>query len=348
MPQSIPIKNIYHMLCYAWNVLEQAELVDVDTSDTDKPIDLFALILTNGINHLLRRGISLEYRDKTDVLTSLRGRIDFANSERQLLLRQGKAICQFDELSPDSLANQILKATLSRLFKSKDIDKQVRHNAGLQIKKLIEAKDIRLDRQIFRRVRIHSNNRYYRFLLHVCELIYLESLVNEKNGNYRFPDFYRDDGQMPRLYEKFIFNFYKRAQEEYQVSSERIEWDAESKDDPDLSLLPSMLTDISLRSSNHTLIIDAKYYRKTLTERFGRSKLHSGNLYQISAYLNNLEANGGNDAKAEGMLLYPVTHVQISSSYKLANKTVRIETIDLAKHWSEIEYDLLSLLHPNP
>ena len=345
MANPIPIKNIYHMLCYAWNVLEQAELIDVDIADNSNPIDLLAAILVNGANHLLRRGIGQQYSEQEEVISTLRGRVDMANSERRLLLRQGKAICHFDELSPDFLANQIIKATFVRLYRLADLDKDLRHQSGALLKRLSDVQDIRLNRQVFKRVQVQGNNRFYRFLLNVCELIYGECLLDENSGHYRFRDFNRDDGPMAKVYEKFIYNFYDKTQKEYRVSSERIKWDAVSVDDPELSLLPSMLTDISLRSKQRTLIIDAKYYRKTLTSFHGSKTFHSSNLYQINAYLDNLAVNGGNDAVAEGMLLYPVTEEVVSASYSVGSKTIRVESLDLAQDWQGIENDLRELLN---
>jgi 5-methylcytosine-specific restriction enzyme subunit McrC len=50
-------------------------------------------------------------------------------------------------------------------------------------------------------------------------------------------------------------------------------------------LLPTMETDITLRSGTRTVVIEAKYYRETLTRRYGKETLHSDNLYQLFAYL---------------------------------------------------------------
>jgi 5-methylcytosine-specific restriction enzyme subunit McrC len=46
-----------------------------------------------------------------------------------------------------------------------------------------------------------------------------------------------------------------------------------------------MKTDITLRSSTRTVVIEAKYYRETLTRRYSKETLRSDNLYQLFAYL---------------------------------------------------------------
>jgi len=345
MKAAIPINNLYHMLCYAWDVLPQSNLVNVNLTGKEQPIELLAHIINTGTQHLLRRGIDKGYVNVEEVVTTLRGRVDFAYSGRRTLLHQGRALCSFDELTADILPNQILKATLFRLSRLRGLNKSLQKESGGLLKKFDEVTQIPLGSSLFKRVNFHSNNRFYRFIINVCELVYYESLLDERHGDFTFRDFYRDEGQMPKLYEKFIYHFYRKKQNEYRVSSERIRWDATSDDDPGLSFLPSMLTDITLRSKQRSLIIDAKYYRKTLSSFYGAKRIHSNNLYQINAYLQNVKRNGGNDSEATGMLLYPVVSEHVAKTYTISGKRIRIETVDLAEDWRIIEARLLLLLH---
>ncbi len=343
MASPIPIRNLYHLLCYAWDVLPQGELVDIEINDESHPIDLLAEVLIKGTNHLLRRGIDQNYQVVANVTNTLRGRIDFATSKRRLLLNQGLALCEYDEISADILPNQILKATFNRLYRSAGLDRKLRKQCGILVRKLSLVSDIQYKPSLLSKVRLHRNNRYYRFLLSICDMVFVESIPDEKEGMNRFRDFFRDDGLMPKLYEKFIFNFYVKKQQEYKVTSDRLRWNAFSAEDPELSLLPSMLTDISLRSATKTIIIDAKFYKNTLTSRFDKERIHSGNLYQILAYLRNIEAHGGNDADAHGILLYPVVNQEVSKTYRIGNNEISIETLNLGAQWQEIEGRLLEL-----
>jgi len=45
-----------------------------------------------------------------------------------------------------------------------------------------------------------------------------------------------------------------------------------------------MQTDITLEAIDHKLIIDTKYYGKTLSIYYDTEKFHSNNLYQIYSY----------------------------------------------------------------
>ena len=111
----IPIQNLYYLLCYAWNQLEQAQVVDVSAMSSDVPADLFATVLVKGIEHLRRRGLNVGYRTEHEILAGVRGRIDILETERRFLAQHGHAACHFDELTIDTPANRILKSTLKLL-----------------------------------------------------------------------------------------------------------------------------------------------------------------------------------------------------------------------------------------
>jgi len=59
----------------------------------------------------------------------------------------------------------------------------------------------------FYRIGVTGNNRFYRFLLNVCELVHGSWLASEEEGRYRFRDFLRDDKRMAYVFQYFIFNF---------------------------------------------------------------------------------------------------------------------------------------------
>lgn len=92
--------------------------------------------------------------------------------------------------------------------------------------------------------------------------------------------------------------------------------------------------------------MDAKFYQNTLaSSQFGKESIRSGHLYQIFSYLKNIASNGGNDASAEGVLLYPTVGRHLSNSYKLLGHSVRIETVDLGQEWRVITDRLMQIAY---
>ena len=346
MASPIPIKNIYYLLAYAWNRLPEAEVVDVSRLESQELADLFAVVLANGINHLLRRGLDQSYLPEEAELAGIRGRINIGVTARRMLAPHGRAYCQFDELHVDTLPNQILRAAVIRLVQVPSLDVDLRNNLRGLNRELEGITHIPLSHSAFRSVQLHSNNRFYRFLLSICELVLTMSLVDEAQGEFRFRDFIRDDKAMARLFESFVFNFYTLGRPDLDIKKERIYWEASSATDPEFRYLPTMETDISVRDRPHTktLVIDTKFYKETFQRFYDAEKLHSANLYQLLTYLNNLRYRQGPDSAAKGMLLYPVVEEPVRLSYRLAGRHIRICTVNLAADWVKIKQELQSLV----
>lgn len=340
---AIPIQNLYYLLCYSWNQLQQGGLVDVSRLPSTKLVDLFALVLSDGVNHLARRGLVQDYKAQSEELTGLRGRIEALASARRFLPLHGRAICTFDELTSNTIRNQILKSTLRSLRVDPSLDKGLRTKIDRTYRSLSGIDDIELSARTFRTVQLDSNSRFYRFLLNVCELIHGSWLIDQRSGDSRFRDFHRDEKTMARVFEEFLFNFIRAEVPGLEVQRENIAWEASSDTDPMLQLLPSMRTDISIRRGGTSLIIDAKYYQNTLGKYWQTSKLHSHNLYQLMSYLSNARRLDGD--RPRGMLIYPKTSISVDETYSIQGYSVRVCTIDLSQDWKMIHRDIVSMVN---
>lgn len=340
--RQIPIQNLFYLLCYAWDQLEQGKVIDVTRSPTMELVDLYAVVLCDGVKHLSRRGLEQGYEAHVDELSSLRGRIDVYASMRRFLPIRGRAVCEFDELTTNTLNNQILKGTLRLLAAAQNIDAGLKQEVTRCYRGLDGVEDVPISAATFRRVQLHSNTSFYRFLLNVCELVWGSYLVNSTTGNIKFKEFIRDERAMARVFERFLFNFMKREVDGVKVKRDQISWQAESVSDPTLAMLPSMNTDISVEVQGARLIIDAKYYLNPLRSRWEADKLQSHNLYQLMSYLTNAAGEGGEELA--GMLIYPRTDTDLKQSYVIQGYPVYVATLDLNQNWRDIHRDLLGLV----
>jgi 5-methylcytosine-specific restriction enzyme subunit McrC len=150
---------------------------------------------------------------------------------------------------------------------------------------------------------------------------------------------------MAALFEAFVRNFYRKEQTAYRVQSETIEW-ALATEGADDHYLPSMITDTSLeaRDGSRKVVIDTKFYSEALKAHHDKERAMSANLYQIYAYLKNLEPRGGMDQHAEGVLLYPATGQSLDLHFHLPGHRVRICTVNLDQDWTQIHEDLIALI----
>ena len=113
------------------------------------------------------------------------------------------------------------------------------------------------------------------------------------------------------------------------------------------ALLPVMQTDITLTYGHQILIIDAKYYKRTMQTNHDVQTLHSGNLYQIFTYVKNKEAQlSGTGCKVSGMLLYAKTNEELvlNHVYQMSGNQISVKTLDLNQEFSEIEKQLKKIV----
>ena len=339
----IPIANIYYLLCYAWDALEEKEsLADVDTQESTDLLELFARVLVSGTRRLLRRGLDRGYLPREEELAGVRGKLLVTTTLRRNLLRHGRTACAWDELEYDTLPNRILKTTLQRL-RDAIVNDRLRDAVHDLLRWLAPVQAIELRAEHFRRVQLHRNNRIYIFLLHICEFIHQHWLPAEHGGSRRFREFTRE--RLSALFEKFVFNFYRHELPAgWQVSAPIINWQYTSKNDDAIALVPRMETDVCLYRPGRAIILDTKFYSNALKSGvFGTAKLSPANLYQLFTYLRQRACEPGWE-HAEGVLLYPRTKRDFAVEFTTHGHCLRAITLDLAQPWQQIHTGLMHIV----
>ncbi len=298
--KGIIIQNIYYMLSYAFQVLRQEDYKKVAGEQFDKIHDLFAEILAKGISRQIKQGLYREYVPLQENLSVMRGKLNVSETINLRVQKKVKLSCEYDEFSEDNLYNQILKTTLYRLIRAEDVDEKRRQ----ALKKLIvffgDVQLIQPEQIAWHRLIYQRNNRNYELLLNICYLVLNGMLQTTEDGTYRLLAF--SDEYMERLFEHFILEYYKQHHPDLHPSAPQIKWDL--PDDTDammIQFLPNMQSDITLQKDENTLIIDAKYYGKSMIEHYGKSTLRSAHLYQIYAYVKNQDKH--NSGNVSGLLV---------------------------------------------
>lgn len=333
----IPVQNIYHMLAYAFRVLNEQGYRDVATEQFDNVAELYAAILAKGIALQLKRGLGKEYIPQTEALSSLRGKINISDSIKVQSMLRNQLVCTYDEFSVNGYLNRIIKTTVELLLRS-DISKP-RKKALRKLMVFFSDVDSLDYHAINWNIRYHRNNQSYRMLISVCWLIIKGLLQTTSDGSTRLMDF-MDEQRMCRLYEKFILEYYRAEYPELSAAAEKIDWQT---DDGFTAMLPDMQTDITLSRGQQTLIIDAKYYEHTTQVQYNTHTLHSGNLYQIFTYVKNKEAKlAGQPHRVSGMLLYARTDeiVHPDQVYSLSGNRISVRTLNLNCPFGEIRQQL--------
>ena len=342
---NIPIQNIYYLLCYAWDKLEERDTVAVQPIEANQVIDLLARVLISGMAHLFKRGLDRGYIEFEEETKRIRGKINISETIKKNLLLKNQVYCHFDEMNHDILHNQIIKTTIGQLIHVDELDKKLKQELILVYRKLQDISEIKLTPKSFTDVRLNQSNFFYDFLLKICELVIDNLLISEDEGESKFRDFLQDKYVMPYLFESFVRNFYRKEQDSFVVKRETIPWLAIPLDDVSAEFLPKMQTDVSLISEGRHIVIDTKFYQEAFQQHYGKQTIRSGHLYQLSGYLSNLAGTDEKGVGFEGVLLYPTVNEEIHLAYELQGNKVTVSTIDLNQEWQQIHQNLLNLLY---
>ena len=339
MADQIKIKNIYYMLSYAYQNLNEGPYKNVDSEAFSNIHDLLSAILIRGTSNQIKRGLHRDYLPYTENTGRLKGKIDITESVKQQTMMNRKMVCHYDLFSEDTQLNQILKATMTLLLRHGNVSQK---NKKLVRKLLLYFQNVTAVDPLhisWNTVSYPRNSPSYKMLINICQLIIKGLLISTENGQYKLLQFL-DDQQMYRLYEKFVLEYYKKEYPELNAKASYIDWDIGR--DGNKMFLPTMKSDITLTYGVKTLIIDTKYYQRTMQTHtlFNSTTLISGNLYQIFTYVKNKDKN--NSGNVSGLLLYAKTAEDITpdNEYIMGGNHISVKTLNLNSEWEIIKRQL--------
>lgn len=333
----IKIQNVYYMMAYAFQTLNEQGYKDVATEQFNNVAELCAAILTKGVSLQIKRGLGREYISETETLSGIRGKINITESIKTQAMLRKQMVCTYDEFSVNTYMNRIIKTTMVKLLHA-DIDKARKKELKKLLVFLADVDELDIH-AINWKQQYDRNNQSYRMLVSVCYLVLKGLLQTTSNGTTRMMEFV-DEQRMCRLYEKFILEYYRKEHPEITANASQIPWQL---DDDFRDMLPIMQTDIMLSQGAKILIIDAKYYEHTTQTQYDKHTLHSNNLYQIFTYVKNKEYELREKShEVAGMLLYAKTEeaVQPDQKYMMSGNRVSVKTLDLNQDFSEISKQL--------
>ena len=343
---TILIQNIFHMLCYAFKVLRQRNYQDVGTEDFAHVQDMFAAILSRGISQQVKQGLYRSYTSIEEQTKTLRGKINLYQTKMLQERKIRQFDCNHDEFSPDNELNQIMKAASLLALRHPEVDQKQKDALRKVLPFFSSISDIDLNVVNWGRLQYHRNNRTYEMLMNICYLLWQCLLPTTDQGKTRFSLF--DEESLPKLYEKFILEYYRQHFPMLHASDKAIMWDIPADTNPSMiRLLPGMHSDITLRHEGLTLIIDAKFYKHSLAGYMDKQMLHSANLYQIFTYVKNEDKTGS--GKVSGLLLYARTTEETEPflSVTMGGNLIEVRSLDLNRSFKDISaaLDYIAVSH---
>ncbi|AWH95937.1 5-methylcytosine-specific restriction endonuclease system specificity protein McrC [Dietzia psychralcaliphila] len=334
------IRNIYVMMAYAFRAIQKAGDEHLEVEQFDKLHDLFAEILVRGVGTQVKRGLHHDYLHRREELATVRGRIDVSRSISEHSRARGRLICSYDEYDSDTPHNRALKSVIILLVRHGEIRKDRKEALRRLLPYLDAVTTISPTSIRWNTLTYHRSNASYRLLLGACELVVRGLLPTEGSGNRKLTTWLSDDA-MSQLYERFLMEYFIFHHRELSPSAPHIDWDYDYSLSSGTGQLPAMKTDLRLRGGHKTLIVDAKYYSKSMhTGQWGKESVSSSNLYQILAYTKNADIE--QDGSVSGLLMYARTDAPSQPDLDMTVQGSRIgaRTLDLNVPWNQLRTQL--------
>ena len=353
----IPIRNLWYMLLYAWNevplsamrglTMQEVQIQRAPTLDA-----LLASVLVRLMQQRLRIGLGHDYVEEERALPRIRGRIGFTESLKQRTLERSQLVCEFQGYSANSTRNQIIRTTLARLMKVGQFGTDLASAKEIQqkLRQLIRNLDgidfIDLTPELIRRQLLTRHDHDYRLMLAICDLIVQRTMPGHSDRKALVPVLDHELLVLYKIYERFVANFYRFHWKDWEVNAQkRLDWHAHEHNEHLPLMIPDLLLQEKPAGSGRILILDTKFTPHSLVEnQWGKPIYDSAHLYQVYAYLKSQEHLSEAHRAAVGILLYPAVGQRFSERAKLQDHVIRIESVDLAAPWQEIERQLLEII----
>jgi 5-methylcytosine-specific restriction enzyme subunit McrC len=148
------------------------------------------------------------------------------------------------------------------------------------------------------------------------------------------------------VYERFVANFYRLHLRDWDVTAQkRLEWHAPEANERLPRMIPDIVMQETRQGAGRIIVLDTKFTAHShLENQWGKAIYDSSHLYQLYAYLKSQEHVSEGHRKAIGILLYPAVKNKFSERVRLQDQILRIESVDLAAPWQEIERELMELV----
>lgn len=333
------------MLTYAFQVLKKKDYERIQSEPFDRIEDLYAEILYRGVSNQIKQGLYKEYVLVQDSITTFKGKLDITGTIRNRIQHRQQVSCEYDELTENNTFNKIIKSTIGILLKDSDIDSSRRKALQTLLPFLAHIDDISLPEVHWNTLRFQRGNQTYEMLINICYFIYESVLLTTDTGDLKVMSFF--DQQLHRLYERFVLEYYRKEfHGQLTANADMIEWAFDNeKNNEGLLFMPRMRSDIMLKTKSKTLIIDTKYYGRTLQYLYDKASVSSHNLYQIFTYVNNEDKDcSGN---VSGLLLYAKTQEEVTPDmdFYIKRNHFLVKTLDLNQPFSEIRNQLNTIVY---
>lgn len=320
----LSIQRVLYLASLAMGVVTfRDETFGFDEAAT--PIEVLTPAFVAAAQRAFSRGLLHGYRSVEESLTTVRGRIDFAEQVRRRYDTPLPVEVRFDDFTEDILANRLVKAAGARLGAMSIDDARWRRGLGHIEATLANVSFAQFPRREVPTVEFDRLNAHYREVVELSRLILRHTALDAVRGHIRASGFLMD---MNVVFQEFVT---RALRQELGLSEKIFRSDSGSTvTHLDAARRISLKPDFSWwESGNCVFAGDAKY--KITEDGHGKN----ADLYQALAYATALDLPGALLVYAEGE--------ESAHQVRHANKRLEVRTVKLAGTVEELQASIVAL-----
>lgn len=333
---NIRIENAFKFMSMSYPDLKESWFKDTDIVKAKTIEDVYAITLCKVVEILNKRGLYREYIRREDVeLSTPKGKINLDKSISNQTTHKGTLICSYDEFSEDIIHNQIIKSTLFKLLRNKNISKELVVLIQKTLNMLNGISIIDVNTVDIKRVRYNNSNIRYKTAIKLCK--YMNNLEYiSKISEYNFED------KLYTLFCNSIYLCYSRTlKDSYIVEKlEYKDWESNNKFE---KLVDKSRTYTVVKNKNKVLILGYEMYNKNITADYQDKQLRN-----LKSLCDKYEAEH-NSIKTCGCIIY----VNSTDGYtdkdiqllNVDNRSIAHFIVDCNIKYNYIDYKLKSAIH---
>jgi 5-methylcytosine-specific restriction enzyme subunit McrC len=335
---------------YASGLAGFRETSEADVDGDAELGDLLARLLIAVVERRLRRSLSQGYADRQQALSRVRGRIDWLETESAMLLRRGRIMCRYHELTHDTPRNRLVRAALeaaARRVSDSNVARDCRRLARLLAQAGVS--EGRPSRVAMSRDQVARHDADDRLMVAAAKLALDLVLPSEIVGDHSATRLERDETLLRNIFEKAVAGLYRHelhGRDGWSISPQKtLHWRAEHASAGIGGRMPTMYADIVLQRGARRIVLDTKFTNALKSRRHGGFGFDSSHIYQLYAYLRSQGGAGDVAADtAEGILLYPAVDEILDEAVTIQGHKMRFVAVDLSAPSTKLRQALLDIV----
>ena len=336
-------KNLYYMLAYSIEELAHLDINKIKLERIDSIDDLLVELMNKSIELLKENNFLNDYTRYTASSTQPRGRLMVADSHKNGDIQKGKIIHQYSKFTIDSYFNQIIKCATRKLYTKGNIGNRAKATLVNILDDLVEVTDIDVKEIDMADLDYNDLPVWYKPAIVTSKLIIDNLTGKDKAGEVYLYDL-PDEERLHRIFEKFVRNYLKREYKRAHTTSPIYELKDGVRED----------LDILLEDDETAVIIDCKWYNKTMNRKANRAQVQAYGDAYIEYHI--LKSSGsGSDSEKEvndGKKMYctvlyaeTIENKEIyKSGQKVNEKFILERTINLNQDFQGIKTDIVNIV----